>query len=373
MSIMPDDFGEPHGTEIDNKNTILSEIDQALNEESPDLEYIWVKPWAWFKIPLAWTGIFKDFGIHINIYGHSALRYKDPDGNDVVVNIEGKKNGVTMIRFYDPKEYFYGTDPESNGEQKGVYNRSMIGIRVQNVPLEDRKNIHEYFLRVQEGEQNGEMAFHAIFGPFINTWNKYMGHVIPTRETGNCSRWISSGLYKGNIVTDVSMWPKSILVNILENYGKGTDDANDTNANKKQNIKLVHYERPKDPSLAYGVEVDMLTTVRPLNPMSAYAYGRLGDRCHCTVQIPENTIHANVILGEHPIEPNEFRDFLNHKFVIGMSVIGCGILGRKAWRSGWGTATRVLFRKRTNNMKNDAQNKMNNARKYINKQFTQKD
>ena len=130
-------FGELNGQCISNKNTIMSEINACLGTScNPSIEYIITLPFSLLALP--YVG-----GINYNTFGHSAIRYTTPDGRDVVVNIAGK-DGETFIRIHDAKEYFYGTDPRLCGAQRGVYNRDFVGLRVENVPAEDIKELHEY-------------------------------------------------------------------------------------------------------------------------------------------------------------------------------------------------------------------------------------
>jgi hypothetical protein len=72
-SSVPDDFGLENGTSISNKDTVLSEIDRVLGvSKAPDVEYFYVKPYCWFRIP------FTSWGISYNSYGHAAVRYHPP-------------------------------------------------------------------------------------------------------------------------------------------------------------------------------------------------------------------------------------------------------------------------------------------------------
>lgn len=136
---VPKDFGQVDGTPISNKCTILSEIDDVLEKKSPSVEYILCKPFAYIKLPFG-------FGFNFNSYGHSAVRYTDSDNNDIVMNIEGKVEGKPMVQFYKASDYFYGTDPNKHGSQKGaMYNRDMVGIRIENVDPNDVKKCMNIF------------------------------------------------------------------------------------------------------------------------------------------------------------------------------------------------------------------------------------
>lgn len=79
----PDDFGCPHGTPIENKATILQDVDRALGFDSPPaLEYVLVQPFSVVRIP----GTNVGFGW--NQYGHSVVRYTLPDGRQIVRRFE---------------------------------------------------------------------------------------------------------------------------------------------------------------------------------------------------------------------------------------------------------------------------------------------
>ena len=233
-----DDFGLPNGTPISNKDEILNDIDLALGvNDSPSVEYIFVRSFS--KINLGFG-----YGFTFNMFGHAAVRYIDPDGNDIVVNIEGKKkNGLPMVQFYDAKEFFYGTNPNKNGEQRGVYNRNKVGVRVEKL---DRKNIdkmHQYFCDLQTQDIDGDVGFNIAIGPFINFFRKFIPFQIP--EYGNCSKWISEGLLIAGVVTKKTIWPKSIFINMYEN-------CEETDTKTPDNLHVVYYEMPLHSILSYG-------------------------------------------------------------------------------------------------------------------------
>ena len=107
MSIL-DDFGKVGGTHVDNKDTILAEINRALGKsKNPSVEYLFVTPFVHIRLPFG-------YGFNYNSYGHAVIRYTTADGRDVVMNIQGKEEGKLMVRFYDANEYLYGTDPKKN-------------------------------------------------------------------------------------------------------------------------------------------------------------------------------------------------------------------------------------------------------------------
>jgi hypothetical protein len=134
----PRDFGAPDGSEISNKDSILQEIDEALGvSKPPDIEYIFVEPYSDFSL----AGI----GIGRNPYGHAALRYTLPSGEQILMNIVGVP-GRQMVNFLDPVEYLYGTGFfEEGAEQRGVYNRTMVSVRIEQVEPEKNSGNAQIF------------------------------------------------------------------------------------------------------------------------------------------------------------------------------------------------------------------------------------
>lgn len=105
------------------------------------------------------------------------------------MNIEGKREGRTMVRFLDPKEYFFGTDPHTTGEQLGLYNRHMVSVRVQHLPDHRLWKMHDYFLALRDREEEARAAFHIAKGPIINALRRFLP--LGWAETGNCAFWTS--------------------------------------------------------------------------------------------------------------------------------------------------------------------------------------
>lgn len=72
-------LGAPHGPAIDNKSTVLGDVDRALGfDRPPAVEYILVQPFAVLRLPL--LGV----GFALNYYGHAVVRYTRPNGEQVV-------------------------------------------------------------------------------------------------------------------------------------------------------------------------------------------------------------------------------------------------------------------------------------------------
>lgn len=317
--MIPKNFGELNGTEISNKNTILDELNNKLGyDKNPDVEYFLSRPYTVLPLPFG-------YGINYNSYGHSSVRY-NLDGKDIVVNIEGKRDGKVMVVIYDTKEYLYGTNPETNGAQRGVYNRNIAGIRIENVSKEKIQQMHNYFLELQENEKSGFKKFNICFGPIINifirgiiNWCKYndQKHDVDSKinydevkkiEYGNCAKWISEGLKRAGLCTATKTWPKSILIDIFENYNE---------QNYNSDVNIICYQQPTHSVLTYGYrKITLFESVAPLQPIRDYIYSDLGSYAKCIVKIPNDSIKAEIILNSSTAKPNKFRNILNSNWTV---------------------------------------------------------
>lgn len=318
--MIPQNFGKLYGTPISNKNTILSEIDTALGySTSPSVEYFLSRPYTVISLPFG-------YGINYNSYGHSSVRY-NLNGRDIVVNIEGKRDGLVMVVMYDTAEYLYGVDPNTNGAQRGIYNRNIASIRIENVPQEKVQKMHNYFLELQEQEKLGNKKFNICFGPIINIfvrgiarWLKFHDSkyelnseinydLISKIEYGNCAKWISEGLKRADICTATKMWPKSILIDIFENYTKS-----DTN--------IVCYQQPEHSVLTYGHrKITLFESVAPLQPIRDFIYSNLFAYAKCIVTVPKNGITAEIKINDVISKPNKVRNLVNSNWSVIASTI----------------------------------------------------
>lgn len=302
-TFVPEDFGDVDGTTISNKDTILDEINGSLGKtENPSIEYILVKPFSMVNL--------FGFGFSYNAYGHSAVRYTTPEGKDVVMNIEGKKEGKFMVQFYGASDYLYGTDSNKTGSQKGVYNRDMVGIRVESVSKEDIEKMHKYFLELRDQEQKHLKKFNIIFGPIMN----FIGRFIPLPEYGNCAKWTSEGLKRAGVTTSVSIWPKSILIDIFENYKK-------TNVKRRDNMNIVYYVRPEKAKLAYGTHARPFEGVAPLQSLRSFVYSDLTKYANRYVTVGKDDTYANITINNNPKSPNAVRNILNNTYFVMGSVL----------------------------------------------------
>jgi len=334
-------FGLMNGQPISNKDTILQEINEKLGknlDSHPSVSYILTRPFGLLTLP------FGLGSINYNTFGHSALPYRSPDdGKDIVVNVEAKEHGKRFIQIYDAKEYFYGTDPEKCGAQKGIYQRDMVELRVEDVDPEQIARMHSYIqelithneeaVRTAEemklSYQNyGQYRFNLFFGPLLNM----LRIVFPTfPEYGNCARWTSSMLLKAGLTTNYFVWPSTVFINMFENYSR-------LNIKSLSNMHVVYYEQPSHvQTLAYGVRARPIwfdKHIAPLQTFRNWFYGDLKHFANVIVKVPERSTTAvvQVVEEEKVHKPNEWRNVLNSKYFILPSVIGSILMYRKGWK-----------------------------------------
>ncbi|KAL0486673.1 hypothetical protein AKO1_001655 [Acrasis kona] len=219
--------------EVTNKGTILKEINSILNvKRSPAIEYLYVEPAITFSLSNAKHS-------SSNPYGHAAIRYRIPNTNEesVVMNIVGK--GGKMVHFLKPEDYLFGdpivfTETEGN-EQGGIYNRHMIGFRVEEWPDELLQEMHNYYQDLSQRDTTKDANFSLVLAPITgyNYWSKLFWPFVRLAERGNCSYWTSNGLQKAEVIKN-TMFPKNIAVKM---YWKALRKYPD-------NFNIVSYRSP---------------------------------------------------------------------------------------------------------------------------------
>ena len=207
---------------VANVHSILSEIDSSLGVQSPpSMEYLYVVPCVSFSLSKLWligSGIYSSS----NPYGHSALRYTTSDGQQYVMNIVGKP-GKRMVNFLDPTDYLFG-DPsitcDMGSEQGGVFNRSIIGFRLENYPSHKIDALHTYFINLQQREiKKRDVKFNLAGLPQLFR----IPFITKAYERGNCALWTSKGLVAAQIFKQGTIFPKYIFVKLyskaIQSYG----------------------------------------------------------------------------------------------------------------------------------------------------------
>ena len=157
----------PRGPTIENKHEIFDDIDKALGvDKPPDIEVILTDHMTNLNNPVSKF-------LHLNVmrFGHIAIRYTTSDGEQHVMNIMGNFTDPdsTLINFFTPGDYFYGTDPKI-AQQGGVYSRPFVGVRIENAAPGATDALHSYYKAVSkaseigDGHTDADATPHAVSG-----------------------------------------------------------------------------------------------------------------------------------------------------------------------------------------------------------------
>eukprot|EP01116_Phalansterium_solitarium_P014043 TRINITY_DN31556_c0_g1_i1.p1 TRINITY_DN31556_c0_g1~~TRINITY_DN31556_c0_g1_i1.p1 ORF type:complete len:346 (-),score=93.34 TRINITY_DN31556_c0_g1_i1:171-1208(-) len=245
--------------EILNKPLILSEIDKVLGKTKPPaIEYLYVNP-AYKRWKALLPGYESD--VAANPYGHSAIRYTLPSGQQKLMNIVGLP-GREMVNFLAPDDYLFG-DPHSTAplgsEQGGVHERGIISVRIEDWPADDVERMDAYYTMLQHrsrrssndagADGSGLMSlpdrasFHMLLGALTNAvrhWRIVRFLFGNLTEKGNCAQWTSKGLVAAGVIPKPYMWPKFLWIKLF--MGRILNPTG---------INVVHYkcvqrQKPKD-------------------------------------------------------------------------------------------------------------------------------
>jgi len=198
------------------------------------VEYLFTKP----KWRIAFFSLFKGSQTSGNPYGHSAIRYVNPDtGKDTVMNVCGLK-GHKLINFIPADEYLFTDIFHDGNEQGGIFNRSFIGMRVEKVPVEDIRKLHRYYEETQRKNDEGKVKFFILPLSFLNPIRKLLG--FP--EYGNCSYWTSKGLKKISLIPYTYTWPLLLFFELIRAQ----------KPNKFSRVNIVSYQSITHPTEPKG-------------------------------------------------------------------------------------------------------------------------
>lgn len=201
---------------VSNKDQIFDEIDNIIkkriisNTQNPPtnchLQYIFTQP-LWVSL-LTNFSQFK-FNSAANPYGHAGIAYKTPTMHKVM-NVTGHSS-QPLINFIDPVEYFFTDYQHIGNQQKGIFNRSFLTVRIDNVDEQIITKLDNYYKNLDEQNKKGRIKYGTILYIFTNWFKKKMG--LPIR--GNCAYWVSSGLHDSKIINGISSWPLFLFFKVL--------------------------------------------------------------------------------------------------------------------------------------------------------------
>jgi hypothetical protein len=269
-----DTFSRPNDVLIKNKYTVLGEINKALGRNKPpSVEFVTAKPHAAFNF----LGI--GYGINFNWYSHSAVIYTMPNGERKVFNVLKVAGQPNIVEFMSPEQYFF----ERNSDQGGIWNRSFVSIRIEDVSDEAIIKMDKKFKAIQENSINGSAKFEVILGPIYNKLRNYFPKIA---ERGNCARWASVGLEEAGLVTKRSLFPKDTFIRLFEELDP-------------ENTNVVSYKCIVNAEKDYGAKaVNPLQPVSPLQFLRNMFYWDLDKFSKVTVRVPEGHDHAVVELND---------------------------------------------------------------------------
>ena len=361
----------PHGPTIKNKDSVFDDIDKALGvSKPPDIEVILTDHLVDENSSLAKL-------LHLNVlrFGHIAIRYTTSDGEQYVMNIMGDftKPDSTLINFFKPSEYFYGTDPMI-AQQGGVYSRPFVGVRIENVAPGATDALHSYYQAVFKASEIGsvEEGNHTATGstphdvsgapgsakrgaarfqlvevrfsslarilpsPFdraftnVANWIRekddqrreqfleasksiqnfaeeqddrfFDGQIKEMMEdtndrvmsvrnalyqSGNCAQWTSGGLEFCGLIRRQRLFPKAILIDLLEDEYLAN--------NRPENVNVVYYDKVEDSPVVYdGFNFIRSAMVSPLKPVRTQFYDDMKPFAKAIVEVPSGTDVAQV-------------------------------------------------------------------------------
>ena len=347
--------------------------------------------------------------LHMNVlrFGHIAIRYTTSDGEQHVMNIMGDftKPDSTLINFFKPSEYFYGTNP-AIAQQGGVYSRPFVGVRIENVAPGATDALHAYYQAVSRASEigSGETGNHTVSGstPYavsgapgsakrgaarfqlveiqfsrlarllptpldkffyrVADWirekddqrreafldasksvNSFMketdeqltgGKVTEMMEesnermmgvrnslyqSGNCAQWTSGGLEFCGLIRRARLFPKAILIDLLEDeyLSNGRPD----------NVNVVYYDEVEDSPPVYdGFKFVRSAMVSPIKPIRTQFYDDMKDFAKVIVHVPPGTNRAQVIAQTPEKVPEKWLQYYSLASIYVPAAVSAGLV-----------------------------------------------
>ena len=308
-------LGEKHGKAIDNIETIMKEIDEALGvKKPPAIEFLFVCPYR--------TVNFLGIGLG-SPFGHAAIRYTLPDILDVTIKEETEKKSIvmnivknvsnrSMVNFVDATEYLYGVESFDDGAQQGgAYNRRIVSVRIEEWDDDLVRDLHYFYEKLQRNEKKESVTFNLILGPILNFFRSHLPFGLTWAERGNCARWTSSGLVFANLLPFLHIWPKQIWINLFEKWGR----------KDRNNVHVVVYEHIPHAKQTYGDGTPLwIEGVSPLSLIYNWSYFDLKKFANVVVEVPNGTTKAIVTKQENPLDPSFWR--WKKTEILGATIIG---------------------------------------------------
>jgi len=195
-----------------NKGSILDELDRSLGYSAPPaVEFIFVE------------NVLPDFGSSwIGLgFGHAALRYTLPSGEQRLVNITrggagGVETSTPLVQFFeDPADYLFGTEG-----QGGIFSRSICLVRVQHWDPDSVLAMDHWLRGVAHAfQRENEHALARVSFNHCGALMDALRLIFGLEEqgiTGNCSNWTSNALLLGGLTKRQHSFPKAIVADMVD-------------------------------------------------------------------------------------------------------------------------------------------------------------
>eukprot|EP01130_Rhizamoeba_saxonica_P004358 TRINITY_DN1785_c0_g1_i1.p1 TRINITY_DN1785_c0_g1~~TRINITY_DN1785_c0_g1_i1.p1 ORF type:complete len:266 (-),score=52.59 TRINITY_DN1785_c0_g1_i1:158-955(-) len=232
----------------------------------------------------------------------------------------GENEDLEMVNFLTPEEYFFGVDTDCfrRAEQCGIYNRAMIGIRIENVEPAKIRAVHAYYQWLKLRDAAKLVKFNLATSSLNNVLSSLL-YFLPgsTPEQGNCARFTSKGLKELDLIERTRYFPKAILVEIFEHFQR----------ENPENINVVSYRRVKHANQHpdyVSYRVDEKGPIKPLNWIRGYIYNNFEVFSDIVVEVPEGSMEAVVRKNNNSLDINlESNMFSYHHEIL---IYGIGLI-----------------------------------------------
>ena len=234
-----------------------------------------------------------------------------------------------------PKFDFH-TGWDTYAQQGGAYNRDFVGVRVERCAPGAIDALHAYYeaLNKRSHIEDGGATFQLVDARLstlaaqlppplgrlvagaagqIKNATEFLvrgkraapgakAHQIVADEfrharktAGNCAQWTSSGIVFAGLIPRTRLFPKSILIDLLES---------ETRNGREKNVHVVLYEHVKAaPPYLEGFEFKRSAYVHPLSPARNLIYSNMREFADVIVSVKPDTESAVVDKMKHPRRP----------------------------------------------------------------------
>lgn len=223
------------------------------------------------------------------------------------MNISAPADHPTLVNFIDPTEYFFGIDyDKGNGAvQGGIYNRSFVGLRIENCKPGTIESLHLYYKALEAKEKDLKtVQFQLVGSRFTNFLRKVLPWNDSIHEVGNCTHWGANGLVWCSILPRKHMFPKDLFISLFEKYS----------IEQPHNIHVVYYKEVEHARKFYPEWMSTKSLVAPFRFLRNWYYFDLIPFCDIIVEVPKGQTKA-IITQQKGKRPGFNFNLLNYSWV----------------------------------------------------------